>query len=88
MDLAKKVVENKANLGVYISDEGEYATFVDEKGNIIKEDSYDALRYFIMLKYSKINTLVVPVTSSEAIKKVASMCKVKFIRTKTSQKAF
>jgi len=85
--LSKKVVENKANLGVYISDEGEYATFVDEKGNIIKEDSYDALRYFIMLKYSKINTLVVPVTSSEAIKKVASMCKVKFIRTKTSQKS-
>ncbi|QGU95564.1 NTP transferase domain-containing protein [Clostridium bovifaecis] len=84
---SKQIIENKANFGVYISDEGEYAIFIDEKGNIIKDDSYEALKYFIMLKYSKMNTLVVPVTSSESIKQIATMYGAKFIRSKTSHKS-
>lgn len=87
VDFSKQIIKNKANFGVYISDEGEYGIFVDEKGNIIKDDSYEALKYFIMLKYSKMSTLVVPVISSESMRQIAAMYGAKFIRTRISQKS-
>lgn len=85
--LSKEVVTSCANLGVYISDEGNFAVLVDEKGNIINDDAYDALKAFIMLKSTELKTLVVPVTSSDSMEGIARMCGVGFIRTKTPQKS-
>ncbi|MCY6371892.1 sugar phosphate nucleotidyltransferase [Clostridium ganghwense] len=83
--ISRAVILNGANLGVYISDEGDSAVLVDEKGKIIKDDTYDALKAFIMLKSTELKTLVVPVTSSGSMEQIAYMCGAKFIRTKTSQ---
>lgn len=84
--LTKEVVKSNANLGIYISSEGNEAILVDEFGKIIKDDYYEALKYFVILKSSKINTLVVPVTSSKIMEYVANKCGAKFIRTKTSHR--
>ncbi|WP_461206511.1 sugar phosphate nucleotidyltransferase [Clostridium sp. DL1XJH146] len=84
--LSKEVVECGADLGIFIRDEGEDAVIVDQKGRIIKDDMYDALKYFIMLKSSRLKTLVVPVTASEITETVAKICDTKFIRSKISLK--
>lgn len=85
--LSKEVISSSASLGIYISDEGETGVIIDEKGNIIMDDQYDALNALVMLKTSKLRTLVVPVTASSTLEHVANMCGAKFVRTKTSQKA-
>lgn len=86
LGLKKEVLENNANLGVRIDDECEDSLIIDEKGNIIKDDLYDALNALVMLKFNDIRTLVVPVTASSTMEQIAEMCGCKFIRTKTSQK--
>ncbi|MBC2579471.1 sugar phosphate nucleotidyltransferase [Clostridium sp. DJ247] len=85
--MKKEVIENSANLGIRIDDECEGAIFIDEKGNAIKDELYDALNALVMLKSNNIKTLVVPVTASSTMEKIAEMCGSKFIRTKTSQNA-
>ncbi|MCT8978025.1 sugar phosphate nucleotidyltransferase [Clostridium sp. CX1] len=86
LGLKREVVENNANLGIKIDDQCEEAVLVDEKGNIIKDELFDAVNALVMLKSSNIKTLVVPVTASSTMEQVAEMCGCKFIRTKTSQK--
>lgn len=84
--LSKEVVDSGANLGVYIEDEGEKCVLIDEKGSIIKDELYDTLNAFVLLKSTKFKSLAVPVTSSESMEAVAKLCGAKFTRTKTSQK--
>lgn len=84
--LSKEVKKSEADLGIIFSDESDSAMFIDEKGNIIKDDIYDGLRNFIMLRYSNLHSLVVPVTASKLMENIAKMCSVNFIRTKTSHK--
>jgi mannose-1-phosphate guanylyltransferase/phosphomannomutase len=86
LGLRKEVIESSASMGIRIDDECEGAIFIDEKGNIIRDDLYDALNSLVMLKSNDIRTLVVPVTASSTMEKIAQMCGCKFIRTKTSQK--
>ncbi|WP_411680360.1 sugar phosphate nucleotidyltransferase [Clostridium thailandense] len=85
--LRKEVIENNANLGIKIDDECEESIIIDEKGDIIRDDLYDALNALIMLKTTNIRTLVVPVTASSTMEQIAEMCGCKFIRTKTSQRS-
>lgn len=84
--LRKEVIESNANLGVRIGDECEESIIIDEKGQVIRDDLYDALNALVMLKTTNIRTLVVPVTASSTMEQIAEMCGCKFIRTKTSQK--
>lgn len=84
--LSKEVKKSGADLGIIFSDESEYAMLIDEEGNIIKDDIYDGLKNFIMLRYSNLKCLVVPVTASKLMESIAEMCSVKFIRTKISHK--
>ncbi|SHH63806.1 sugar phosphate nucleotidyltransferase [Clostridium grantii] len=85
--MSKEIKSSGADLGVILSDESESAIIIDEKGNIIKEDLYEGLKNFIMLKSSNLHYLVVPVTSSRIMESIATMCSVEFIRTKTSHKS-
>lgn len=87
LGLRKEVIENNSNLGIRIDDECEEAVIIDEKGNIIKDDLFDALNALVMLKSTDIRTLVVPVTASSTMEQIAEMCGCRFIRTKTSQKS-
>ncbi|MFL0196724.1 sugar phosphate nucleotidyltransferase [Clostridium sp. WILCCON 0269] len=84
--LVKKVMEESANLGIQIDDECEVPIIVDEKGNVIKDNLYEALNALVMIKSHNLKTLVVPVTASSTLERVAEMCGCKFIRTKTSHK--
>lgn len=86
LGLKREVIESNANLGIRIDDECEEAVMIDEKGNIIKDELFDAVKALVMLKSSNIKTLVVPVTASSTMKQIAEMCGCRFIRTKTSQK--
>lgn len=87
LGLKKEVIESNASLGVRIDDECEQGILIDEKGNVIKDDLFDAINALVMLKSTNIKTLVVPVTASSTMEQIAEMCGCKFIRTKTSQKA-
>jgi mannose-1-phosphate guanylyltransferase/phosphomannomutase len=84
--LSKEVKNSGANMGIFISDEGENAILVDEKGNIIKDSLYEALNALILLKSTKLKTLVVPVSASEVMRDISLACNAKFIRTKSTQK--
>lgn len=85
-ELSEKVVENQANLGIFISNEGDKAILVDEKGNIFSENLCKALRWFLVSEHFSLNTIVVPVTTSNLIDYIAESHEIKVIRTKTSQK--
>lgn len=84
--LSKEVKEYNANLGIYLSDDGEFAVVVDERGNLIKDEAFEALNALVLLKSSKLKTLVAPVTASATIEEIAELCGARFVRTKISQK--
>ncbi len=83
--LVKEVVGTGADLGAFIEDEAEGAVFVDNKGNIIKEGRFETLNALVVLKSTKVNSLVVPITSSASLERVAEICGAQFSRTKASQ---
>ncbi|ADL50122.1 sugar phosphate nucleotidyltransferase [Clostridium cellulovorans] len=84
--LAREVVNSGANMGIYFSDDGEEAVIIDEKGTIIRNSIYEALKAYILLKRSNLKVYATPVSSSMALEKIAEMCESKLVRTKTSQK--
>lgn len=85
VELSNEVIHKKADIGIFITDEGEEAVLVDEKGKMIKKELYEALKAFVLLKGTKLTCLAVPVTASQTLESVARMCGAKFIRTKSSQ---
>ncbi|MDP4143595.1 MAG: sugar phosphate nucleotidyltransferase [Bacillota bacterium] len=85
--LSNEVKENSANFGVYISDEADTAVFVDDKGNIISQQGYEALMAIVSMNHSKFKLLAYPVTESLTMDYVAKTIGAKIIRTKTSQRA-
>ena len=84
--LAQRVIEDSASLGIEIDEECKRPVIVDEKGNIIRDNLYDALNALVMLKTHNIKILVVPVTASSTMEKLAKICGCKFVRTKTAHK--
>lgn len=85
--LKKEVLEGKANMGIWINDCCDKAILIDDTGNIIEDDKFQALASLTILKTTNIKTLAGPVTSSVALEKIAALCGGKFIRVKTSQNA-
>lgn len=84
--LAKEVVLTEANMGIYFSDEAEYSVIIDDKGTILSEDIYEALKSVAYLKLINPGTLVAPVTASASVEAIAKLSGIKFVRTKISQK--
>lgn len=83
--LSREVVESKADLGVWISDNEDDYVLIDEKGEIIKKALIEVLKALIMLNIFNFKTLVVPVDATYSIEKIAYMKGVKFIRSKMEQ---
>jgi mannose-1-phosphate guanylyltransferase/phosphomannomutase len=72
------------DLGVSIEDFSEKLMLVDDKGRIITEDMYMALISIMLFKSVKGGTVVVPISASHIVEKIAEENNGKVIRTKTS----
>lgn len=84
--LSNEVLISSADIGISITDQGESAVLIDEKGNIVSDSVYEALNALVMLRTTELTTIVAPVTASMAAEEITRKCGAKFIRTKSSQK--
>ncbi|MCR4435580.1 MAG: mannose-1-phosphate guanyltransferase [Clostridiales bacterium] len=72
------------DVGVSIEDTSEKMMLVDNKGRIITEDMFIALISLILFKTIEGGTVVVPISASHVVEKLADENNGKVIRTKTS----
>lgn len=72
------------DLGVSIEDNSEKMMLVDNKGRIITEDMFIALISIILFRTVSGGTMVVPISASHVVEKIAGENNGKVIRTKTS----
>jgi mannose-1-phosphate guanylyltransferase / phosphomannomutase len=72
------------DLGVSIEDTSEKMMLVDNKGRIITEDMFIALISIILFKTIQGGTVVVPISASHVVEKIADENMGKVIRTKTA----
>ncbi|NLC69476.1 MAG: NTP transferase domain-containing protein [Clostridiaceae bacterium] len=72
------------DVGVSVEDFSEKMMLVDNKGRIITEDMYFALISIMLFRMIKGGTVVVPVSASHIIEKIAAEYNGKVLRTKTS----
>lgn len=72
------------DLGVSIEDTSEKMMLVDNNGRVISDDMFTALISLIMFKTVEGGTVVVPISTSSVIEKIAEQNNGKVIRTKTS----
>lgn len=72
------------DLGVSIEDTSEKMMLVDNKGRIITEDMFIALVSLIFFKKVQGGTVVVPISASNVVEKIANENHGSVIRTKTS----
>ncbi|MEG6611642.1 mannose-1-phosphate guanyltransferase [Pseudoclostridium thermosuccinogenes] len=74
----------KFDLGVSIEDNSEKMMLVDNKGRIVTEDMFIALVSLILLKMMNGGMVVVPVSASQVVEKIAEQHNGKVLRAKTS----
>jgi mannose-1-phosphate guanylyltransferase / phosphomannomutase len=72
------------DLGVSIEDTSEKMMLVDNKGRIVTEDMFIALISIIFFKTINGGTVVVPLSASHVVEKIANENNGKVLRTKTS----
>jgi len=72
------------DLGVSIEDTSEKMMLVDNNGRVISDDMFTALISLIMFKTVEGGTVVVPISASSVIEKIAEQNNGRVIRTKTS----
>lgn len=77
-------VKDGFDLGVSMEDTCEKMMLVDQKGRIVTEDMFIALISIILFKTIEGGTVVVPISASHVVEKIADQNNGKVIRTKTS----
>lgn len=85
-EFCKTVVRGRFDLGVSIEESCEKMMIVDEKGRIVTDDMFIALISIVLFKTIKGGTMVVPISASNVIEKIADKYKGRVIRTKASQR--
>lgn len=80
--LSKKVLENKADLGIAFDGDGDRSIFCDNKGQILSGDKSALLLANYILKQNPKSKVVTCLNSSSVIETIASQTKSKVIRTK------
>lgn len=78
------VRQGRFDLGVSIEDSCEKMLLVDENGRLVTEDMFIALISLVLFKTLKGGTVMVPVSASDAVDKLAGEYKGRIVRTKTS----
>ncbi|TYQ15533.1 UNVERIFIED_CONTAM: mannose-1-phosphate guanylyltransferase/phosphomannomutase [Acetivibrio alkalicellulosi] len=81
---AKMVKMGDFNLGVSIDDTSEKMLLVDDLGRIVTDDMFTALISLMMFRTIEGGTVVVPISTSHVVEKLAVENNGKVIRTKTS----
>lgn len=81
----QKVHDHRCDLGAIFSSDWEHLTLIDNLGRVIHEDLFTALVSLLVLKNNDSCTLVVPVTASTIIDKLADRYNGRVIRTKTGR---
>lgn len=84
--LAGLVVREGFDLGVSIEESCEKMVLVDRKGRIVLEDMFIALISLVLLRNLEGGTVVVPLSASQAVERIAEKYHGKVIRTKTSSR--
>ncbi|HEX3031329.1 MAG TPA: nucleotidyltransferase, partial [Bacillota bacterium] len=82
--LAGAVVDRGADLGFYLGPSGEQLVLIDDQGRLIAEDRLLALISLLILRTMPEGKLVIPVTASSVIDKLAARHRGQVIRTKTA----
>jgi phosphomannomutase len=72
------------DFGVSIEDTSERMMLVDNKGKVINEDMFTALVSLILFKTTEGGTVVVPLSTTHVVEKLAEENQGKVLRTKTS----
>lgn len=85
--LAERVVQEAAGAGVLVEPNGDSMVLIDEGGRVISDDLLTALSALVVLK-SRGGPVVVPITASGSIEKLAERYQGKVVRTKTSIQDF
>ena len=80
------VMKEGFDLGVSIEESCEKMVLVDRKGRIVLEDMFIALISLVLLRNLEGGTVVVPLSASQAVEKIADRYNGKVIRTKTSSR--
>ncbi len=83
-NFAHQVKTGNYNLGVAIEDNAEKMMLVDEKGRIVTEDMFIVLVSIILFKAVEGGTVVVPLSASNVVEKIAALNQGKVVRSKTS----
>jgi len=82
--ISQQVVNNKADLGIIFSENGENLILIDERGRIIDKEMYIVLSALILFKIGESKRICVPHTSPQIIERMAKEYNAQVIRTKTS----
>ncbi|MFZ5595429.1 MAG: sugar phosphate nucleotidyltransferase [Bacillota bacterium] len=85
--LAETVVKRKATAGAVLDNNGDSLIMIDEQGRLIGDDMLTALSALVVFK-SRGGPVVVPVTASDTIEKMAERYNSRVIRTKTAVQDF
>lgn len=85
--IAKRVVEEKADLGIVVDNNAERLILVDEDGRMVKDEQFLAMLSLMVLKYSDGETVAVPVTAPRVIEAMAKEYNGKVIRTKADPRS-
>lgn len=78
------VKNGKYDIGVSIRDTCEKMILVDERGRLVTEDMFIALIALILFRKIQGGTVIVPLSASQAVEKLADEYHGRVIRTKTS----
>ena len=78
------VRHGKFDLGVFIEESCEKMILVDGRGRLVTEDMFIALISLVLFKTIKGRTVMVPVSASDVVEKIASEYSGSIVRTKTS----
>ena len=82
--LCRTVRDGAYDLGVSIEESCEKMMLVDSRGRLVTEDMFIALISMILLKRVQGGTVVVPVSASQVVERIAEELQGKVVRTKTS----
>ncbi len=86
--LAGEVTGSGASIGAVLDNNGERVVLIDELGNVINKDLFEALMSLIILEKSSRPVVAAPVTASGVVERLAMSRNGRVVRTKTSASAF